>query len=101
MRFDTPIFFVTKGEATLDPKTGDYMRRPDVEKKAWACITDAGEELLQLVYTGIRQGSKVIRTRASLPDHFDYIRVGETHYQVDYTVMPRNIRALVVSEVKN
>ena len=100
MRFDTPIFFQEVIEGELDPNSGDYAEEGVSETKKDADVTDSGIETLNIVYGCIRQGCKTIRLLNHYTDSFDYIRIGNKRYRVDFERKLRTKHVFVVSEVQ-
>ena len=97
MRYDTPIYFQHYGKPEYNPATGDYEQSPPVEHKRYASVTDSGIEVMKLVYSDIKQGSKVVRLQNEYIGAFDRIRIGDKCYRVD---LNRKNKAFVVSEVQ-
>lgn len=100
MRFDTPIYFLHIGPGEYNETTGNYEESEPTETKCYANVTDSGVEMLNLVYGELRQGSKVIRLLQAYNESFQYIRIGEKRYKVDFTRKLRNKQTFVVSEVQ-
>lgn len=97
MRYDKPIYFQKITEGEYDTTTGNYAEDTIKETKIFADITDTRTETITLVYNGIKQGSLTIRLQRPFKDTFDYIRVDEKRYKVDYS---RWNKVFVVSEVQ-
>lgn len=97
MRYATPIYFQHYSKPEYNPATGDYEQSPPVEHKRYASVTDSGIEVMKLVYSDIKQGSKVIRLQRPYTGAFDRIRIGDKCYRVD---MSRRDKVFVVSEVQ-
>ena len=60
-------------------------------------MTDSGIEVMKLVYSDIKQGSKVIRLQRPYTGAYDSIRIGDERYHVD---MSRKGKVYIVSEVQ-
>lgn len=97
MRYVTPIYFqrVTPGE--YNAETGNYGDDIITEERRFASVMDSGTETLRLVYGTIKQGSKTILIQLPYTKPFDYIRIGEKRYSVDFA---RRQKAFVASEVQ-
>lgn len=100
MRFDTPIYLQSIVSGAYDPATGDYGADTVKEVKMYASVTDSGADTLNLVYGGIKQGSKTIRLQGHLNAPFDCIRIGRKVYRIDMSRQLRTKQTLVVSEVQ-
>ena len=100
MRYDTPIYFqkITPGE--YDPSTGNYGDDTVEETLRYASVMNTGEEKLKLVYDGPKQDSLTIQLQNHYTEPFDWIRVGEKVYSVDYSRELRTKHVFVVSEVQ-
>lgn len=100
MRFDTPIFFQRIVQGEYDPATGNYEADQVTEAKRYANVTDAGSEVMNIVYGEIRIGCYVIRLQTRYTEPFDRIRIGSKTYHVDYKRDLTRMQAFVVSEVQ-
>lgn len=99
MRYDTPIYFVkVKQGAYL--ANGNYAEEAPEEVLVYADVTDSSARTLQLVYGGIKEGSKTIRINNIHNSPFDFIRIGNTKYKVDAARKLRHIHTFIVSEVQ-
>ena len=100
MRADKPIYFqkVTPGE--LNTSTGDYGEDTIVESMKYASVTDTGTDMLTLLYGKIKHNAKTVRLQKHYNGVFDYIRIDEKRYKVDFErkLMVKHI--FVVSEVQ-
>lgn len=101
MRTDTPIYFQTVKKGRYDENTGNYAPETVTEVKQYASVTDSGLETMQLVYGGLKQGSKIIRLLNHYDEPFDRIRIGLKKYRVDMSRKLRAKHTFVVSEVKD
>ena len=100
MRFDTPIYLQTVVSGPYDAETGDYGADTVQEVETYASVSDTGVDTLNLVYGGIKQGSKIIRLQGNLNVPFDTIRIGNKIYRVDMVRQLRTKQTFVVSEVQ-
>ena len=100
MRYDKQVYFqrITPGE--YDPDTGNYADDIVEETLRYASVMNTGEDTLQLVYDGPKQGSLTIQIQNHYTEPFDRIRVGEKVYSVDYSRELRTKHVFVVSEVQ-
>lgn len=97
MRYGTPVYFQHYGKPEYNPATGDYDQSAPVEYKRYASVTDSGIETMKLVYSDIKQGSKVIRLQRPYTGAYNSIRIGDERYHVD---MSRKGKVFIVSEVQ-
>lgn len=100
MRTDTPIYFQTVKKGEYNKNTGNYAPETVTEVKQYASVTDSGTETMQLVYGGLKQGSKTIRLLNHYDEPFDRIRIGLKKYRVDMSRKLRAKQTFVVSEVQ-
>ena len=99
MRYDTPIYFQLV-KSVFDASTGNYGDDIITEEMRRASVTDTGTATLNLVYGGLKQGSKVVRLQRQYNKPFDRIRIGEKLYHVDMARGLRLKQTFVVSEVQ-
>lgn len=99
MRFDTPIYFQKINTGSYNANTGNYEEETVVETKKYACVTNTGDDMAQLVYGKLKQGSYTIRLQRHYNTPFDRIRIGSDVYHVDRQRKLRNMHVLVVSGV--
>ena len=99
MRCDKVIYFQIVRQGKYDTKTGDYEESIVEETKMYADITNSGDETLKLVYGDLKQGSLTIRLLGEYKEPFDYIRIGDKRYKVDFSRSLRRKQSFVVSEV--
>ena len=97
MRYDTPIFFQEIIQGVYIDTTGNYGEETILETKRFASVTDSGINALNLLYGGIKQGSKVLRLQTPYNANFERIRIGSKVYKADFS---RNHKVFVVSEVQ-
>lgn len=97
MRYSTEVYFQYYSEPEYNPATGDYEQSTLAEQKRYASVTDSGVEVMKLVYSDIKQGSKVIRLQRPYIGAFNSIRIGDERYHVD---MSRRGKVFIVSEVQ-
>lgn len=100
MRFTTPIYFQKLEIGEYDPKSGDYKADTVTETKRYANVTSAGIESLKMIYGTLKQGSLVIRLQNHYKEPFDYIRIGDARYRVDFERKLDVKQAFIVSEVQ-
>lgn len=100
MRFETPIYFQRIVPGLYDEDTGDYGADTITEDMRRASVTDTGTATLNLVYGGLKQGSKVVRLQRHYNKPFDRIRIGDKVYRVDMARGLRLKHIFVVSEVQ-
>ena len=100
MRFDTPIYFRTVKPGEYDASTGNYGEDTITEEKRLASVTDSTTETMNLVYGGIKQGSKTVRLQNHYNEPFDQIKIGDKVYRVDKERKLRVKHTFVVSEVQ-
>ena len=99
MRYDTPIFFQKKSEPYYNPDTGDYEDGSVSETAVLAAVLPTKQDTLQLVYGGLKEESLTVHLQNKYMDVFDYIRIGDQIYMVDYKRTLRVKQAFVISEV--
>lgn len=99
MRYDKPIYFQTVEPGEYLPN-GDYDEPTVTEVKRLASVTDSGAQTMQLVYGGIKQGSKTIRLQNHYEEPFSFIRIDDKLYRVDMQRKLRRGHTFVVSEVQ-
>ena len=99
MRYDTQIFFQKSSPGAYDAETGNYEEDRIEETLKYASVMDTQTEMLKLVYGSIKQGSLTLHIQNHYKENFDYIRIGEKIYQVDYTRKLRTKQTFIVSEV--
>ncbi|MBA4699228.1 MAG: hypothetical protein H2212_07300 [Ruminococcus sp.] len=100
MRFDIPVFFQNIQKGKYDPIAGKYKNDILTEVKRLASVTNASTETLTLVYGEIRRGACVVRIQNHYTGPFEFIRIGDKQYRVDYTRPLKVKHTFVVSEVK-
>ena len=100
MRFATPIYFQRIVPGEYDASTGNYGADTITEDLRRASVTDTGTATLNLVYGGLKQGSKVVRLQRHYNKPFDRIRIGDKYYRVDMARGLRLKHTFVVSEVQ-
>lgn len=100
MRYDTPIFFESVKPGAYDSETGDYIKDTVTYDMVYANITDSGVQTLNLVYGELKQGCYTIRLQNIYRKPFDYIKIYDKHYRVDYSRKLRTKQIFVVSEVQ-
>lgn len=99
VRYDKQIFFVSQSEEPIyDYDTGDYVMPEPNKDEAWANISDAGSERMQLVYGGLKQGALTIRIRNHYKKPFNYILFNDNKYTVDMERKLRHDHVFTVSE---
>lgn len=99
MRYDTQIFFQKNFPGTYDTETGNYEEDTVKEEMRYASVMDTKTEMLKLVYGSVKQGSLTLHIQNHYKKEFDFIRIGEKRYQVDYTRKLRAKQTFIVSEV--
>lgn len=99
MRYDKQIFFQKNSPGAYDTETGNYEENKVEETLRYASIMDTKAEMLKLVYGSIKQGSLTLHIQNHYKKAFDFIRIGEKRYQVDYTRKLRTKQTFIVSEV--
>lgn len=97
MRYNAPIYFQTVTAGKYDPNTGNYEPDTIAEDLRRASVVDTGEATLRFVYGGIKEGSKTVCIQQPYTKPFDFIRIGDKKYSVDFS---RNKKAFVISEVQ-
>lgn len=100
MRYETPVYFRRNVQGEYDAKTGDYGDSTVTEVMRRASVTDTETATLNLVYGGLKQGSKVVRLQRHYNTPFDFIRIGDKVYRVDKERRLRVKHTFVVSEVQ-
>ena len=96
MRYDKPIYFQKLAPDRYDPETGDYVENGATEIEKFADVTDAGINMLQIIYGSIKEGAIVVKIQQPFVKAFDYIRVDEKRYKADFI---RGGRVFVCHEV--
>lgn len=99
MRYDTQVFFQKRIPGAYDADTGNYEEDRIEENLKYAAVMDTQAEMIKLVYGSIKQGSLTLHIQNHYKKNFDYIRIGEKIYQVDYTRKLRIKQTFIVSEV--
>lgn len=97
MRYNAPIYFQKVTAGKYDTTSGNYAPDTIVEDLRRASIVDTGEATLRLVYGGIKEGSKTVCIQQPYIKPFDFIRIGDKQYSVDFS---RRKKAFVISEVQ-
>lgn len=100
MRYDTPIFFESVKLGAYDSETGNYNNDVVTQDMVYANVTDSGVQTLNLVYGKLKQGCYTIRLQNIYRKPFDYIKIYDKRYTVDYSRKLRQKHILVVSEVQ-
>lgn len=100
MRYDTPVYFQKVKSGEYDPTTGDYKDDTVEETMVMASVMDTRTETMKLVYGSIKQGSLTVHMQNHYRGDFDFIRVGEKQYRVDYGRYLRVKQSMVLSEVQ-
>lgn len=100
MRYDKPIYFQSFISGTYDPDSGNYNPDTVTEEKVYANVTDSATQTLYLIYGQIRQGTKTIRLQNYYDGLYEYIRIDEKRYAVDYSRSFLRGQVFVVSEVQ-
>lgn len=100
MRFDTPIYFQRVKAGEFDETTGNYGEDTVTEIKRFASVTNAGTNVLNLIYGEIREGGLVVRLQTHYDAPFDRIRIGKKVYRVDFSRPQRLKQTFIVSEVQ-
>lgn len=98
MRYDTPVYFqqITPGE--YDSTTGNYGDDTIEETLRYGAVMNTGEEKLNLVYDGVKQGSLIIQLQNHYTEPFSRIRIGDKRYSVDNARKLRTKHVFIVSE---
>lgn len=100
MRYDTPVYFQKVKSGEYDPMTGNYKDDTVEETMVMASVMDTRTETMKLVYGSIKQGSLTVHMQNHYRGDFDFIRVGEKRYKVDYGRYLRVKQSMVLSEVQ-
>ncbi len=100
MRYDTPVYFQAVKAGEYDPSSGNYAEDTVTEVKRYASVTDTGTEALKLVYGSLEQDSLTIRIQPPFAEPFDFIRVGDKKYKVDFKRKLYSKQIFIVSEVQ-
>lgn len=100
MRCDTPVYFQKVIPGEYDPGTGNYREDIVKEDLRYASVTNTGTNMLTQVYGSIRQNSLTIRLQNHYRQPFEWIRVGNKRYRVDFSRELRIKHIFVVSEVQ-
>lgn len=98
MRFSTPIFFQRVEAGKYEATSGNYAPDTTTEEMRRASVADTGEATLRFVYGGIKEGSLTVCIQQPYTKPFDFIRIGDKRYSVDFS---RHKKAFVVSEVQS
>lgn len=99
MRYDTPIYFQTVIEGAYDQVTGNYDDDAIIEEEKMASVIDTSTKMMQIVYGAIKRGSLTIHIQNHYVSAFNFIRVNNTRYKVDYSRALSTKHVFVVSEV--
>lgn len=100
MRYDKLIYMCTRGTATYDPETGDYIEAEATKTGVMASVNSTRTEVLQLVYGALKQGSYEVHLQNKYEDPFDYIEIDGKPYKADYIRPLRHKQSFVVSEAQ-
>jgi hypothetical protein len=100
MRLDKLIYFQTEIAGELNPATGNYEGETLEEVKDYANITNAGTNTLNKMFGNIKEGSLIVRIMNEHKKPFNYIRIDEKRYRVDFSRVLRQKHTFVVSEVQ-
>ena len=100
MRYDKVIFFQKVKVGEYNKNSGDYDEPIIEETKRYANITNSGVETLKLIYGELKQGTLTIRILGEHKGLFDFIRIGNKRYKVDFSRALRRNQAFIVSEVQ-
>lgn len=100
MRYDTQVYFCTRGSAVYDPETGDYTEAAPEKVGVMAAVNSTRAELLTLIYGALKQGTYEIHIQNRHEDPFDYIEIAGKPYKVDYERPLRHKQSFVVSEAQ-
>lgn len=100
MRYDKPIYFQKVLSGEYDANTGDYGADSVEETREYASIMDTGTETMNVVYGTLKQGSKTVQLLRPHTKPFDFIRIGNRRYQVDFSRETSTKQIFVVSEVQ-
>lgn len=100
MRFDTPVYFQLVKQGRYDVSTGNYGEYIIEETKRCADVTDAGAEILNLIYGEVKQGAVVIRLQNHYDKPFDRIRIGGKVFRADFRRELRHKHVFIASEVQ-
>lgn len=100
MRYDIPVYFQKIISGEYDPSTGNYADDTIEETVRHASVMNTGDEKLNLVYDGVKQGSLIVQLQNHYDGSFSRIRIGEKRYSVDSERKLRTKHVFVVSEVQ-
>ena len=100
MRYDTPVYFQKIESGAYNSETGDYGDPTIVETLKMGSVQDTRAEMLTFVYGKIRQGSVTLQLQNHYTGDYNYIRIGDTIYNVDYGRNLRVKQTYVLSEVQ-
>ena len=100
MRYDTPIYFQKLVRGQYNADTGNYDDDLLEETEVFASVNDTQTEMMVKIYGQIRQGSLSVHIQNHYDDSFDYIRVGNKRYVVDYFRKLKVKESFVLSEVQ-
>lgn len=100
MRYDTKIKFIRLVPGDYDETTGNYAEDTEESEERHASVMDTRTEFLKLIYGDIRQGSLTIQLQRHYTKPFDYIRINDNRYCVNFSRKLRHKHIFVVSEVQ-
>ena len=100
MRYDTPVYFQKIESGAYNSETGDYGDPTTIETLKVGSVQDTRAEMLTFVYGKIRQGSVTLQLQNHYTGDYNYIRIGDTIYNVDYGRNLRVKQTYVLSEVQ-
>ena len=100
MRYDTPIYFQKVTAGAYDETTGDYAEDIVEEDKIYADVTWTGETTINRVYGHIVEGVLTVRLQRHYDKPFDFIRIIDKRYRVDFKRRQRSKETFIVSEVQ-
>lgn len=98
MRFDTPVKFVKYADV-YDASTGNYTTSVLSEAVRYASVDATTEQMMTLVYGGVRQDSITARLQNHFTGEYDEIIVGGKAYRVDYRSPKRVKDVFVLSRI--
>lgn len=99
MRYDTPIFFLSRITGVFDYQTGNYKDDSYVEVQKMASVMGMNPQTAKLLYGDIKQDVKVAHIQNHYYEPFDYIRIGKTRYKADQQRNLRNKTTFYLIEV--
>ena len=94
MRFDTPVVFKVI-EDVYDAQTGDYASTVTSQKTIMASVDSTTEQMMTLVYGGVKQDSITARFQNHIDIPYTDIEIGGKAYQVDY-IAPKRVKEVFV-----